>query len=555
MEKPVAHTVGRGRTADRRRPKHAGSQDRDLLPEPVQRDGPGRPDAARLRASSARCWAARPPCCGTGAAAYYQARPWRGRWQTSGGGVLINQAIHTLDLLEWLLGDVDGSTGTVGRRRAGRCRSTSRTPPTLVLDHAGGRAQRGVRDRRQRRRLPGHHGDRHRAGDAADPRRPDGQLRRRADRDGRRAAWRQSGGRAYWGASHELLIADFYRRLADPEPFWIAPREAAKIAALIDQIYRTGDQSDRPERNNDHVDPVRIRRRDLRRTSPSSAAVAAGLGLTLRRAPQRLGRQHPRPRRRPARDGAGDARRPRPRGVQHRLADRQDLRRRGLRAAPGPDAARRRGGAHFFGAPYIRIFSFFLRPGADPADHRDEVLRRMRALARVAEDAGVVLLHENEKEIYGDVPSRCLDIVALGRLAEPAAGLGPGQLRPGGRPALHRRVRLAAAPPGVRADQGRPARPTARSWSPATATARSSRPSARCATTASTGSSPSSRTWTTVHALGGFSGPELFRRAWQAFTDLLKNEGDRVRMSTPQPQTIAGSPWSAPGSSARTTAR
>ncbi|HEU4346429.1 MAG TPA: sugar phosphate isomerase/epimerase family protein, partial [Actinoplanes sp.] len=67
--------------------------------------------------------------------------------------------------------------------------------------------------------------------------------------------------------------------------------------------------------------------------------------------------------------------------------------------------------AQFFGAPYIRIFSFFLRPGADPAAHRDEVIDRMRALTRVAESAGVVLLHENEKEIYGDVPARCLDIV------------------------------------------------------------------------------------------------------------------------------------------------
>jgi sugar phosphate isomerase/epimerase len=62
-------------------------------------------------------------------------------------------------------------------------------------------------------------------------------------------------------------------------------------------------------------------------------------------------------------------------------------------------------------APYIRVFSFFLRPGSDPAAHRDEVLRRMRALADVAEQSGVILLHENEKEIYGDVPERCLDIV------------------------------------------------------------------------------------------------------------------------------------------------
>lgn len=67
--------------------------------------------------------------------------------------------------------------------------------------------------------------------------------------------------------------------------------------------------------------------------------------------------------------------------------------------------------AHALAAPYIRIFSFFLPAGDDPARHRDEVLRRLAAIAKRAEGHDVVLLHENEKEIYGDVPSRCLDIV------------------------------------------------------------------------------------------------------------------------------------------------
>ena len=69
------------------------------------------------------------------------------------------------------------------------------------------------------------------------------------------------------------------------------------------------------------------------------------------------------------------------------------------------DVARR------FDAPYIRIFSFFIREGDDPDRHRDEVLRRMRALTEVAEQHDVILLHENEKEIYGDIPRRCLDLV------------------------------------------------------------------------------------------------------------------------------------------------
>jgi sugar phosphate isomerase/epimerase len=62
-------------------------------------------------------------------------------------------------------------------------------------------------------------------------------------------------------------------------------------------------------------------------------------------------------------------------------------------------------------APFIRIFSFFLRPDQAPERHRDEVLRRMASLTERAAPTGVVLLHENEKEIYGDVPERVLDIV------------------------------------------------------------------------------------------------------------------------------------------------
>jgi sugar phosphate isomerase/epimerase len=62
-------------------------------------------------------------------------------------------------------------------------------------------------------------------------------------------------------------------------------------------------------------------------------------------------------------------------------------------------------------APYIRLFSFFIPEGTDPDSRREEVLSRMGALAEAAVDSDVILVHENEKEIYGDIPRRCLDIV------------------------------------------------------------------------------------------------------------------------------------------------
>jgi len=67
--------------------------------------------------------------------------------------------------------------------------------------------------------------------------------------------------------------------------------------------------------------------------------------------------------------------------------------------------------AHTLEAPYIRIFSFFIPAGTDPDSRRDEILARMSALAEVAAGADLILVHENEKEIYGDIPRRCLDIV------------------------------------------------------------------------------------------------------------------------------------------------
>jgi predicted dehydrogenase len=51
---------------------------------------------------------------------YYDSGAWRGAYVLDGGGVLINQAIHTIDLLQWFMGDVEsicGYTGTMTHER------------------------------------------------------------------------------------------------------------------------------------------------------------------------------------------------------------------------------------------------------------------------------------------------------------------------------------------------------------------------------------------------------------------------------------------------------
>ena len=63
------------------------------------------------------------------------------------------------------------------------------------------------------------------------------------------------------------------------------------------------------------------------------------------------------------------------------------------------------------GTKYIRVFSFFIPKDENPEDYRDKVIKRMKAMTKLAEENDIILLHENEKEIYGDIAPRCLDIL------------------------------------------------------------------------------------------------------------------------------------------------
>jgi sugar phosphate isomerase/epimerase len=67
--------------------------------------------------------------------------------------------------------------------------------------------------------------------------------------------------------------------------------------------------------------------------------------------------------------------------------------------------------AHRLGARYVRMFSFYRPDGVPVEKTRDTVLTRLRAFADLAEREGVILVHENEKDIYGDVPHRVLDLI------------------------------------------------------------------------------------------------------------------------------------------------
>lgn len=67
--------------------------------------------------------------------------------------------------------------------------------------------------------------------------------------------------------------------------------------------------------------------------------------------------------------------------------------------------------AHILDAKNLRAFSFFIPKGKNPADYKNEVIDRIGKMLDVVRGSGVTFCHENEKGIYGDIASRCLEIL------------------------------------------------------------------------------------------------------------------------------------------------
>ena len=59
---------------------------------------------------------------------------------------------------------------------------------------------------------------------------------------------------------------------------------------------------------------------------------------------------------------------------------------------------------------YIRMFSFFIPEGKEADEYRETVITKLKQFLEIAKRYDAVLIHENEKEIYGDTKERCLKL-------------------------------------------------------------------------------------------------------------------------------------------------
>lgn len=164
---------------------------------------------------------------------YYLSGAWRGKWKTEGGGVLINQALHTLDLCQWFFGDPDAVTATAATlglsdvievEDTAACTFHGKTPFTFFATNLSAVS------------LPVC--IRARVGDE------DVVLQPRTVTVNGKPVFHEEQtvvlGKPTYGSGHLRLLADFYRCVNEGVPFPINGEEGAKVVRLILAVYKSG---------------------------------------------------------------------------------------------------------------------------------------------------------------------------------------------------------------------------------------------------------------------------------------------------------------------------
>lgn len=168
--------------------------------------------------------------------AYYAQAAWRGTWEQEGGGVLINQSIHTLDLLQWMLGDIESVSAHIATRKLYESIEVEDTADAYITFKSGAQCVffasncYPVTSRVEVEIVT------------------DKGIMNFFDNE---LFWTENGGvrenllladsatglKACWGLGHETLIRDFYEKRDKGESFPIDGVEGAKVIKLISTIY------------------------------------------------------------------------------------------------------------------------------------------------------------------------------------------------------------------------------------------------------------------------------------------------------------------------------
>ncbi len=175
---------------------------------------------------------------------YYHSSDWKGTWDKEGGGVVIDQAIHSIDLANWF---INSTPIEVQSTLHNRNHSTM-----VVEDSAEGliKYENGcllsffamnnyLIDEPIEIRLLCENGTARLSYDEALITYADGSVEQVQNQPQKIVSY--TGGKPYWGSQHAVQIDQFYKAVLGLEPLQISGREALKIQKIICDIYANND--------------------------------------------------------------------------------------------------------------------------------------------------------------------------------------------------------------------------------------------------------------------------------------------------------------------------
>ena len=177
---------------------------------------------------------------------YYSLSDWKGTWDKEGGGVVIDQAIHSIDLANWFINDEPVSVQAHLSNRGHDIMDVDDTGEGFIRYKNGATLafwamnNYGVDDPIEIR-LFCENGKVVMSYDDATITLNDGTVLT-AETDAGNIYY--EGGKDYWGFQHIRQIADFYTAVENNEEPFISGKEALKIQKLICEIYDKGTAHD-----------------------------------------------------------------------------------------------------------------------------------------------------------------------------------------------------------------------------------------------------------------------------------------------------------------------